>query len=303
MVEADAAWIVGGLYGNVEALAAILERAGAESGHAALVFNGDFHWFDTEPGDFAYVQRQVLAHTATAGNIEAELAVPDASAGCGCAYPAFVDDATVARSNDILQRLRRTADAIAGTAADLGELPRLLRLRIATGTVGIVHGDPEALAGWGFAVEHVDARRAAGADATDPDRVGAWARLGRVDGFAATHTCLPWAAVVGGVPVINNGSAGMPNFRGRIDEVLVTRIARRDRPADDALHAIEHGGLRYEAVPIPFDGPAWRSRFLRQWPPGSPAHTSYGARLFEGPRHEPADARPPVRGPAPATVG
>ena len=303
MVEADAAWIVGGLYGNVEALAAILQRVAAESGRwrTKLVFNGDFHWFDIDPDDFAYVQDQVLAHTAMAGNIEAELAAPDASAGCGCAYPAFVDDATVARSNRILQRLRQTADTVAGTAAALADLPRLLRLRIGTATVGVVHGDPEALAGWGFAVEHVDAHRPTTDEATDAARVGAWARQGRVDGFAATHTCLPWAAIIGGVPVINNGSAGMPNFHGRIDEVLVTRIAHRERAADDALHAIEHGGLRYEAVPVAFDGPAWRTRFLRQWPPESPAHASYCERLFEGPRHGPADARPPVRGPRPKT--
>jgi hypothetical protein len=151
----------------------------------------------------------------------------------------------------------------------------------------VIHGDPDALAGWGFAVERINRT----APETNTDTVHAWARTARVDAFACAHTCLPWAGAPGGVPVINNGAAGMPNFPGRIDEVLVSRIAPIDRPAPDALYALTAGGLRYEAIPVAFDGAGWRKRFSANWPPGSPAHTSYYRRLSEGPAHRVEDAQ------------
>lgn len=287
--RAAVAWIAGGLYGNVEALEALLARAAAEPAGAAvsLVFNGDFHWFDADPDDFGYVHDTVLRHEALAGNVEAELAAPQAEAGCGCAYPDYVDDATVARSNRIIERLRATAAARAGARAALGRLPRLLRLEVAGAVVGVVHGDPESLAGWGLAVEN----RARRGGPTDAATVRAWARQARVDAFASSHTCLPWADTPGGVAVINNGAAGMPNFRGR-REGLVTRIAAAADPAPDALYAVTAGGARLEAVPIAYDHAAWERRFLRTWPAGSPAHASYHRRIVEGPPFEPAEARP-----------
>lgn len=289
-LAADVAWIAGGLYGNVNALAAIEARVNAEADGARtrLIFNGDFHWFDTDPGDFAAIQQRVLVHTALAGNVETELSTPDRGAGCGCAYPEFVDDATVERSNLIIEQLRATAGGIPAAATALATLPRLLRLEIGGSTVGVIHGDPDALAGWGLAVERMDGT----ARATDPETVYRWADVARVDAFACTHTCLPWAGTPGGIPVINNGSAGMPNFRGRIDEVLVSRIAPIERPAPDALYAVTAAGLRYEAIPIAIDGAGWRERFTASWPPGSAAHVSYYARLSEGPAHCLEDARP-----------
>ena len=76
-------WVAGGLYGNRFALDRLLELYDAEPGPKALVFNGDFHWFDVEPQDFAYVNRAVLARRATRGNVETELAEPHAGTGGG----------------------------------------------------------------------------------------------------------------------------------------------------------------------------------------------------------------------------
>jgi hypothetical protein len=300
-LAADVAWIAGGLYGNVEALDAIERRVANEARGAArarvrLVFNGDFHWFDTDPADFARIRDGVARHTATAGNVEAELAAPDAGAGCGCAYPDFVDGATVERSNRLIEALRATARGIDGAVGHLAGLRRLLRLDISGTTIGVIHGDPEALAGWALAIEHVAGPGAS----TNAARVRAWAERAGVDAFACAHTCLPWAAAFDGVPVINNGSAGMPNFCGRPDEVLVTRIAPADAPAPDAAYAVVAGGLRLEALPVPIDGDAWRARFAAAWPPGSAAHDSYAQRLRDGPAHTPAEARPAVRGPRPS---
>ncbi len=50
---ADTLIVVGGLYGNLAALDAAEALLAAEAGDARLVFNGDFHWFDVDPDNFA----------------------------------------------------------------------------------------------------------------------------------------------------------------------------------------------------------------------------------------------------------
>jgi hypothetical protein len=100
-LEADTLYVVGGLYGNPAALAAILERAAEEpAGPATIVFNGDAHWLDVDPEDFQAVSETVLGHHATRGNVEAELASQgsEEDAGCGCAYPDYIGDEVVERS-------------------------------------------------------------------------------------------------------------------------------------------------------------------------------------------------------------
>ena len=91
-LEADALYVVGGLYGNPTALRAVLERADTEpGGPPAIVFNGDFHWLDVDPDDFQAISETVLAHHAIKGNVEAELG-SDEDAGCGCAYPDYISE-------------------------------------------------------------------------------------------------------------------------------------------------------------------------------------------------------------------
>ena len=104
-------YVVGGLYGNELALHEVLRLFDAERGNKRLVFNGDFHWFDADPAVFDRIQRSVMAHHALRGNVETELAAEEAAddAGCGCAYPAWVGDEVVERSNRILRRLRGAA--------------------------------------------------------------------------------------------------------------------------------------------------------------------------------------------------
>lgn len=287
-LDVDIAWIVGGLYGNVDALHAIqhqVERERADGHRVALVFNGDAHWFDTGAEDFAAIEAAMGAEHAIAGNVELELAQPDPDAGCGCAYPESVDDATVERSNRIIERLRATADAQPGVRERLAALPRLLRLRIGDTVTGVVHGDPESVAGWRFAIEN--------APRLQSEQVAAWATDGDVGAFACSHTCLPWAATFNGVVVINNGSAGMPNFRGD-PRVVVTRIAGEPRPHPQAIYGHAHQGTRWEAVAVTYDSDHWWQRFLQAWPEGSDAHASYARRILEGPEFAPEDATPVI---------
>jgi hypothetical protein len=237
-------YVVGGLYGNLPALDAIEAMAAAEAGPVTLFFNGEFNWFDVEPGQFEAVNRRVLTHHAIQGNVEAELGADDATAGCGCAYPEAVDNGTVERSNRIHARLRETAAAYPKLNAALSALPMYAVLRIGGQRVGIIHGDAESLAGWGFEHGALD----------DPQRRDWLARCfaeAAVDVFAASHTCLPAlrSFEIDGrsCAVINNGAAGMPNFRGERSGVI-SRIALSPSPLRP-LYGIRMGEL---FIDVPF---------------------------------------------------
>jgi hypothetical protein len=280
----DTLIVAGGLYGNPEALNALETLAAAEG--ADLVFNGDFHWFDSEPGMFDAIQRRVLAHHAIAGNVEAELADPS-GAGCGCAYPARVADETVVRSNAIMQQLQGTA--MAAQRQQLAQLRYHFTASVGGRRIAIIHGDPESLAGWGLDAETLQSDRA-----TRPEQLGTWFRQSQADVFACSHTCLPYARTlhVDGQlrGIINNGATGMPNFRGD-HRGIVTRIATT--PSANALYRAHLHGIVMEAIAVDYDRAAWLERFDRWWPSGSPAHLAYHERLTSGPAFSMDRARGP----------
>jgi hypothetical protein len=292
-LEADTLYVVGGLYGNLLALRALLERADRESGGlAAVVFNGDFHWLDVDPDDFRAISQAVLAHHATKGNVEAELASEDEDAGCGCAYPDYVGDDVVERSNQIITRLRATAGRFPDLVRRLGALPRYLTASVAGERVGIVHGDPESVAGWRLALEAMEpgdpvVRRQVGWRGRPTTAADLMEWFGRADVavLASTHTGLPYAQVVPDGRrrrlVVNNGAAGLPNFTGT-GYGVITRLSSDPRPPADSLYGTTIGALRCDAVALRFDLGEWRRRFLVQWPPGSPGHCSYFSRLTRG---------------------
>ena len=280
--QVETLWVAGGLYGNRFALERLLELYEAEPGAKALVFNGDFHWFDHDPEEFARVNRGVLAHLATRGNVETELAAPSTQAGCGCAYPEWVDDGTVERSNRILERLRIAALADPAQCEALARLPMHLVAEVAGERVAVVHGDADSLAGWGFSQEHL---------ATPRGVAGAleWFRISGARVFASSHTCLPVLQSFDGARLIaNNGSAGMPNFRDTRFGIA-TRVSARPRAG--ALYAARAGRLHVEAQPLAYDHDKWHARFLEWWPARSDAFVSYHRRIVEGPVYDPSLAR------------
>lgn len=285
-IFAGTLYVVGGLYGNVEALEAVLALAARDD--AALVFNGDFHWFDVDAADYDRVGREVLSHFAIRGNVETELADEDSGAGCGCGYPDEVDDADVARSNEILVRLRETARCFPDLRAAQRALPMTYVARVGEARVGIVHGDATSLAGWNFAHDRLD--DAAGSRWREQAFADA-----QVDVFACSHTCLPalreFAPAGRRVLVANNGAAGMPNFEGARHGV-VTRISTRPSPVAP-LYGLRHGGTFVDAIALEYDAAAFERRFLASWPEGSAAHVSYFRRLSHGPRYDAARAAPP----------
>jgi hypothetical protein len=289
----ESLYVVGGLYGNTVALECVLERVERERHTpAAVVFNGDFHWLDVDADEFEQVTEQVLAHHAIRGNVEAELAATGDEAGCGCAYPEYIDDATVARSNAIMARLRERARRFPKLIDQLAALPRHLTAEVGGERVGIVHGDPESLAGWRLALEAMEPGdpmlrrefRRSGV-LTTASVVADWFRRADVRVFCSSHTGLPYAQdfLVGRRRhlVINNGAAGLANFR-RSTCGVITRLSRHDEAPPDSLYGIRVGSLRCDALPVDFDLDRWIDRFIGQWPPRSPGYDAYFARITRG---------------------
>jgi len=275
-LKAQSLYVVGGLYGNRFALDAVLAMARREG--ATLVFNGDFNWFNVDSEGFGAINETVLRHAALRGNVETEIAGDDAGAGCGCGYPDWVGEAEVERSNEILKRLRETARGHPDLRARLGDLPMHLVAEVGGLRIGIAHGDAESLAGWQFSQEALR---------DHPERARALFACAGVDVFACTHTCLPvmqdFATRRGTALLVNNGAAGMPNFRDT-HFGLATRIAGVS--STEALYGARLGAIVVEAVPVRYDHDAWLARFDRVWPAGSPASLSYRKRLASGPGYD-----------------
>ena len=278
-VPEDVLYIVGGLYGNPFALDEIERMAVAEEAlgrRVRLVFNGDFNWFNASDGLFREINSRVLEHTVSLGNVEYELASPSAEAGCGCAYPEFVDQQVVERSNRIMARLQAVAERHPDIQGRLAALPRYRCLIFGGLKILVLHGDPESLAGWGLAHESFSAAN----DSVVPE----WLRTTGADVIACTHTCLPvlWSAPVEGRvrTVVNNGSAGMGNLRAD-RRGLITRIAQTD-PVTAPVAVSRQQDVNVSLVPVAFDSAAWLSRFDKLWPAGSEAAESYRQRILQG---------------------
>ena len=307
-ITAETLYVIGGLYGNPEALAEVLamkareDRGGSTEGTQVrptvrspvrLVFNGDFNWFNVDAESFLKINEAVLEHVAIQGNVEAELVREGAALDCGCDYPSYVDPDTVKRSHRIFARLKKTASHASGIVSRMGELSKTLVARVGAHRVAILHGDPEALSGWRLAEEALSGLEAQqppppAVPQTGEERVAEYFRASGVTAFAATHTCLPFARdfMVEGKArlIINNGAAGMPNFRG-VPGGLLTRISVHPAPPGHSLYGWARDGVHYDALPIAYDQESWMERFLANWPAGTPAHRSYCERLIHGPAY------------------
>jgi len=279
----DTLYVIGGLYGNLPALTAVLALAARERDPVRLCFNGDFNWFNVDDAGFRALNTAVLAHDAILGNVEAELQ-PDADdAGCGCAYPDAVDAQVVARSNQIHARLKATAAKHPDLLARLDTLPMFARYRVGDLRIGVVHGDADSLAGWDFDAGVID-------DATHREKLDSRFRAAGVDIFASSHTCLAACRRFGsGHVLINNGAAGMPNFAATRFG-LITRIGIAPSP-HAPLYGVCADDVYVDALALDYDAAAWQAVFLANWPSGSPAHESYFERIVHGPAHLLAQAR------------
>jgi hypothetical protein len=295
--QAEVLYVAGGLYGNTEALEALRTRASREGGPVRVILAGDFHWFDVAPQEFRIIAQGVEALEAVAGNVERELAGDDSGAGCGCAYPTYVADAVVERSNAIIAQLQETARTFSAHRAWMSSLPAFRAVQVASERVLILHGDTRSLAGWSFAAEVMPEapqtlRVRSNIEPADITRAEwitqEFRRLG-AKVIACSHTCLPFARRVRSRDwdglLINNGAAGMPNFRGSHCGII-TRIAAYRAIPEGSLYGSQIGALRCDALALEYDPTRWWARFRRQWPQGSPADLNYAQRMLRGPEYD-----------------
>lgn len=270
LFDCDSLYVVGGLYGNRQALAALQRRLAAEPA-ARVVFNGDAHWFDRDPAIFQQIEQGLDGHLALRGNVETELGrAADSGAGCGCAYPARVAEAVVERSNAIQAELSRTVQGLPGMARRLAARPASALVGVGGRRVAISHGDEQSLAGWNCS------REALGEPARQA-QLDHWLRANRLSVLATSHSCAAVALNLEHGALINNGAAGMPNFAGG-RYGLLSRIASTPHAA--ALYRCERDGLFIEALPLNYGHDDFLADFDRQWPAGSPAALSYRARIL-----------------------
>ncbi|WP_166253191.1 hypothetical protein [Marinobacter salicampi] len=275
----DVIYVVGGLYGNpfalgeVEAMAAQERAAGLR---VRLLFNGDFNWFNADGDLFESINHRVLRHDAMLGNVEYELANPAPGAGCGCAYPDFVDDQVVARSNRIMMRLQEVAQTRSGVRASLSGLARWRSMIFGGLKVLVLHGDPESLAGWGLSRDTLSG--------SGSDRLTDWFRRTDADLILCSHTCQPllWTGEVGGRPrcVLNNGSAGMANLKADTRGLIIRMSVHASPLGSVATTSVS--GLELSLEAVAYDHEAWVALFDELWPGGSDASVSYRQRITEG---------------------
>lgn len=269
---ANILYLVGGLYGNTESLNTILQLAQYETEPVTLCFNGDFNWFNVSPERFESINTTVRQFDAIRGNVETALAQTKAPDDCGCAYPAFVDNSVVSRSNQIIARLHQTALGFPDTQQWMAQLPRYLRYQIGGQTVSVVHGDPESLAGWGLCQEQLDQPQSR-------KKIRAWFADTESEVIASTHTCLPFMYREPAGTVVNNGASGMPGFFGDLTG-LMSRIAISPPPVElDSAYGVNSDRLSIHAIRIPYAQAAWIEEFTNQWCVRSAAHISYFDRL------------------------
>ncbi|WP_339489862.1 hypothetical protein [Pseudomonas sp. EL_65y_Pfl2_R95] len=263
-------YVVGGLYGNRQALAALQRRVESEPG-VRVICNGDAHWFDCDPQLFLQVEQGLSAYTLLRGNVETELGrTLDSGAGCGCAYPMSVDDSLVERSNAMQYQLNQTVQALPGMAEQLAARPATAVVEVGGRRVAISHGDEQSLAGWQCSREAL----------SEPARqqvLDQWLLHNHCEVLATSHSCTAVALNLQHGAVINNGAAGMPNFSGGRYGVI-TRIATTPHAA--ALYRAERNGLYIEALALNYDHAQFLNDFDRQWPPASPAALSYRSRIL-----------------------
>jgi predicted phosphodiesterase len=283
--EFDVVYVVGGLYGNTEALKLICQAFDAEqSPRKCMVFN--FHWFDVADVEFIEIEKKTSQYVRLRGNVETELArhvaEGESDIGCGCAYPDDVPAKDVDYSNRIIQQLRATYQRLRAensVATNLSDLPMAMRVQVGGLGVAITHGDIDSLAGWSLAHNRIESTLAAS--------LGKKLHELAIDIVASSHTCLPALHRRNGKLIVNNGAAGLGNFQSNTAG-LVTRISREKKALSklpieyECELKVGADVVNVQALSVRFDDHAWQQKFLAQWPSVSAAHESYWNRIQQG---------------------
>ena len=205
--------------------------------------------------------------------MEAELSNPSENAGCGCAYPDYVIDDVVVNSNLIMDKMKECSKDFPEINMKLGLLSKFKKIKIGKLNILILHGDVESIAGWKLSIDSMpDIGR-------QSEILSNWFESTGVDVFSCSHTCTPFIQNFNKNIVINNGTAGMPNFKNSQFGVI-TRISRC-KSFITPLYGTSVDDVFIDAIPVEW-GAEWNSWFEKQWPKGSPAWNAYIERIKNG---------------------
>lgn len=270
----DVLYSVGGLYGNVEAMKTIISMAAAEDGDVCVALNGDYHWFDGTLESFLEIENLIAPYVPMNGNVEFELSREQAcGVGCGCSYPTSMSDDFVGRSNAIYARLKEAISEKEGLAALLRGRSAWGVVRVGDTLVGLTHGDEKSVSGWGCSVDSLHEKERL-------EELNEFFANHQIDILSTTHTCAAAAVALENGIVINNGSAGLPEYKGLLYG-LINRIAKA--PHSDAIYRAKIKGVYVEAVPVRYNQEAFIKWFDSIWESDSPAAKSYRPRAVSGP--------------------
>jgi hypothetical protein len=256
-IEADVLYVVGGLYGNARgAGGSCAGSARPRPWRRASCSTATSTGLTPSPRGSPTIEQGVAGYLALRGNIETEIArTTDVGAGCGCAYPPEVDDATVRRSNEIQIALNGVASA--ATRARLGGLPMHLVARVGPQRIGIVHGDasrspdgasPTTRSTIRRAHLACDVRRASNASTCSPRPTPAWRCCAIMRCRRAPHR--------------------RQQRLGRDGQLLRARASARHAAFRSALPApplygLVRDGVHIDAIALDFDRGAFLDRFPR----------------------------------------
>ena len=277
-IENPTVYIVGGLYGNLEALKEIINMAKEEynkyKSEVFIVFNGDMHWFDIEIEDFNKIEEMSSGCEKLLGNVERELfRENDIGIGCGCAYPDYVSDDIVERSNIIHKKLKDTVNKLPKYKNIFSDRKMNIVIQLSEQKIAITHGDEQKLGGWECSRETLS-------NVDRQEKLNKWFKENDIDILATTHTCSPAALEIENGIVINNGASGMPNFKNKIYG-LITRISLYE--SDKAIYREKIKKLYVEAVAVKYNNDKFLKWFDNVWAIGSEASLSYRDRIVNGP--------------------
>jgi hypothetical protein len=294
-------FVVGGLYGNLEALKIISQRAKNEN--ALVVFNGDFNFFNTTRETWDELNERVLtldgSELSILGNVEKSACSPLEYSGCGCNYPSYVGESVPRWADEIVAKLHQAAQSSSSSIGKkLLELPDFRVIKFGGERIGIIHGDFENIAGWKLSLESLyplntrvrNLLNVPASEISSPEYVQKGFQDADISLLCCSHTCVPFAQRISfhtgngrhqKGAIFNNGAAGIPNFRNNLFGVM-TRISVDTSPPLDSLWGGPVGNIRVDAVPIRYDIFGFAKLFATLHAQGSAASLSYGSRIQRG---------------------
>lgn len=268
----DAIYVVGGLYGNYEALKTI-KKIIKEDNERFLAFNGDVHWFDININDFLKIEvtLEMQGCRLMMGNVEYELLSKDDTFGCGCNYSELVEDDFVMHSNIIHSIMKKNL-----MGQDILEKiklrPRAKVYNLFDKKIAITHGDEKNMAGWKCSRDDLSYKKR-------QEELFNWMNDNNIDILATSHTCLPALLRINNKIIINNGAAGMANVKGE-SFGLISRIG--NKPHSQAIISEKIDDVYVELVKVDFSLLDFLEWFDKVWPKGTAANVSYRSRITNG---------------------